>query len=95
MLRLTTAAARQITADFLGVDEEEVSDRQTSEVVRELTNMICGSVLSRLESSTAFQLAAPEIVPAGEEEDPAFSNIQLAMGLANGKLNVSVAIDTA
>ena len=90
MLRLTSAAARQIAADFLGIDEAEVSDLQTSEVVGELANMICGSLLSRMESATTFHLEAPRMVAPSEE--PGGNN--LAVELPNGRLIVKVAIET-
>lgn len=90
LLRLTTVAARQIAADFLGIDEPEVSDTQTSDVVRELANMICGSVLSRLESAATFRLAEPRIVPPSKEiaGNPAY--IHYAAELPNGRLIVSL-----
>ena len=90
LLRLTPVAARQIAADFLGIDEPEVSDTQTSDVVRELANMICGSVLSRLESAATFRLAEPRIVPPSKEiaGNPAY--IHYAAELPNGRLIVSL-----
>lgn len=61
-LRVTHGVARSIGADFLGESEEDLSERQIEEVIRELANMICGSVLSRVEGSTTFHLAEPSIV---------------------------------
>jgi len=89
-MRVTSAAARQIAADFLGVDEQEVSELRVAEVVCELANMICGSVLSRMESATAFHLSTPEIVAA--PESPATSPYSTVYGveLANGRLGVNV-----
>jgi hypothetical protein len=52
-----------VGAGFLGREEAEVSDGQAGEVVCELANMICGSVLSRLESEETFQITHPELVP--------------------------------
>ncbi len=89
LLRLTTAAARQIAADFLGIDEEEVSDTRISEVVRELANMICGSVLSRVESAATFQLGAPQIVPACQEIAGSLSNTRYCVQLSNGRLTLN------
>jgi CheY-specific phosphatase CheX len=89
LLRLTTAAARQIAADFLGLDEAEVSDRQTSEVIRELANMICGSVLSRVESAATFQLGAPRILLPCEEVAESLSNTRYCVQLFNGRLSVN------
>ena len=42
-----------------------ISERQACEVLCEMANMICGSVLSRLEPDAAFELLQPAIVPAG------------------------------
>jgi hypothetical protein len=55
--------ARVVGAGFLGREETEVSDSQAEEVVCELANMICGSVLSRLESKATFQITHPELAP--------------------------------
>jgi len=90
LLRLTAAAARQIAADFLGIEISEVSDLRTSEVVRELANMICGSVLSRAESAATFQLDAPRIVPPSEDITANLSNTRYCVQLAKGRLIVNV-----
>jgi CheY-specific phosphatase CheX len=55
--------ARMLGAGFLGREEVGVSDSQAEEVVCELANMICGSVLSRLESQGTFQITHPELTP--------------------------------
>lgn len=64
-VRVPPDSARRIAAGFLGLEEEEVSAAQTGEVVCELCNMLCGSVLSRLEKDSLFELSHPEIDLAG------------------------------
>jgi CheY-specific phosphatase CheX len=61
-LAVTASAARSVAADFLAAEEPDLSDQEIGEVVCELANMICGSVLSRVESSATFRLATPQIV---------------------------------
>jgi len=61
-LRMTATAARSVAADFLGEEELELSHQQIGDVLRELANMICGSVLSRVESDTTFRLGSPQLV---------------------------------
>lgn len=51
---------RQIAANFLGLDE--VSDAQVVEVVGELSNMLCGTVLSRFSNGSRFELQHPEMI---------------------------------
>ena len=63
-VRVPTVTARKFAASFLGQEEETLTELQTNEVVCELANMICGSVLSRLEQDTQFELSQP-MVEAG------------------------------
>jgi CheY-specific phosphatase CheX len=63
-LRTSCAAARSIAADFLGEEPDTLSARQVEEVICELANMICGAVLSRVESRAIFKLGSPRILQA-------------------------------
>jgi len=92
-LSVTEKAARQIAADFLGEDEPGLSSRKVQEVVCELANMICGSVLSRVESHTTFRLAAPRLLVAEPWNlDPESSDRRAVytIQLANGSLTATV-----
>jgi CheY-specific phosphatase CheX len=89
LLRLSSAAARQTAADFLGMDECRMSEIQITDVVRELANMICGSVLSRVESSATFRLAEPRIAPPPAEIVQCLSNTRYCVQLSNGRLTVN------
>ena len=64
-MRLAPMAAQCFAADFLGEDADLLSERQSEDVALELANMICGAVLSRLESSACFRLESPRIVLSG------------------------------
>ena len=87
-LRLTAAAARPIAADFLGEDQDAVSDGQIHEVACELANMICGSVLSRVESAATFRLAKPQIVSGAETAEAEPAAAIHAVEISNGNLTV-------
>jgi CheY-specific phosphatase CheX len=71
-VRLPVATARRIAASFLGEEEESLDAARAGEVVCELSNMLCGSVLSRLESEAAFELSHPQFDPQGSAwpDDP-------------------------
>ena len=94
LLRITLDAARQITADFLGLDDAEISDNQISEVVRELANMICGSVLSRVESSVTFQLGPPRVVRPSAEIIRSLAPTTYGVRLTNGRLRVNIGTES-
>ena len=61
-LRVDQAAARSIAAGFLGEEEDAISERQVSDVVCEMANVICGAALSRIEGAEEFRLGAPRMV---------------------------------
>lgn len=69
--RLELAVSRDIApvlaAGFLGKEEPELTQPEIEGVVCELANMLCGSVLSRLESQSLFQLGAPQMTQSDLE----------------------------
>ena len=60
-VRVAPETARRIATAFLGVEEESLSEQEIGEVVCELANMLCGSVLSRIESNARFDLSHPQL----------------------------------
>jgi len=89
---VSAEAARTVAAGFLGCEEEEVGDAQMIEVVSELANMICGSLLSRVESDTTFELLHPEPFQ-GVPGTGALAGARLFV-LDNGGLAVSVELES-
>jgi CheY-specific phosphatase CheX len=93
-LCLSEASAQLLAAGFLGEDEESLSPEQTGLVVCELANMLCGSLLSQLESQEHFDLAAPQLdgdaVPPPEQAPVATQSFELE----NGVLRVALYLDS-
>ena len=86
-LRVGVGAARTVAADFLGEDEGQLSDFQVGQVVGELANMICGSLLSRIESGTTFRLDSPKPLSAWKTAggDAVVHSLILAAGVLTGE----------
>lgn len=61
-LCLSDPGARVLAADFLGEDQETLADSAPGQVVCELANMICGTLVSNMESARIFDLDAPELI---------------------------------
>ncbi len=72
--------ARSLAADFLGIDAGEIESELIEQTVCELGNMICGSIVSRVESHSAFTLAPPRMEPAMSYAGPAPVRFQLDRG---------------
>lgn len=66
-LSASPEATVEMTANFLGMDSEPPPPAAEQEaVVKELANMICGAVLSRLENTDVLHLGAPEVLAAAD-----------------------------
>jgi CheY-specific phosphatase CheX len=86
-LRADKATARSIAADFLGDDESGVTDQQAGEMICELANMICGSVLSRTGCDATYSLSSPRLTPPAERAEPQDACVH-RMALTKGALTV-------
>ena len=87
---VSTEAAEILAADFLGGEEMESSD-PVGQVVCELANILCGSILSRTGSETVFQLSSPvrTVESAGDW------SIHESFALPGGSLTVNMQIQEA
>jgi len=65
-LLIPVAMAKEITANFLGLSEEEVNEAQESDTVKEALNMIGGHMLSLVDKPDGYQLGIPEIIAENE-----------------------------
>ncbi|MFZ0591844.1 MAG: chemotaxis protein CheX [Bryobacteraceae bacterium] len=63
-VRAPLQTARVLAESFLGAEPETITESQCVEVLGEMTNMICGNVLSRLAREERFALSHPEPEPA-------------------------------
>jgi CheY-specific phosphatase CheX len=93
-MRVARSAADAVAADFLGEDAESLADQQTTEVTLELANMICGAVLSRLESSASFRLGKPQIVDEDVGCQEEAGEIRHTVDTGRGTLTVAIRMDT-
>jgi hypothetical protein len=89
-MRLARLAANAFAADFLGEDPESLTVQQGTDVALELANMICGAVLSRIESSASFRLGAPRIAaPDAGHRGPA-EETRYTVETGSGTLTVAI-----
>lgn len=58
-MRLPVSTAEIVAGNFLGHSGGEITSAQVEEVICELSNMICGSFLSRFRKDAIFDLAHP------------------------------------
>ncbi len=93
-ITLDRDAAQSLAASFFG-DGEDGNCGDTGEcasVMAELANMVCGSMLSRLEKKAIFCLETPEAVPVGAEVR---GWIETNLVLGNGLLRLAFSLRAA
>ena len=72
-LLIPQAMAREITANFLGLEADEISGDQEQDTVKEALNMIGGHMFSLTEEPDNFKLGIPAIIPPQEADSGAYS----------------------
>jgi len=92
-MSLARPAAAMIAADFLGEDSPSLTDNQVEDVARELANMICGAVLSRIESSATFRLGAPDLVLGEDARCGAIQGTACAVETGSGILTARIVME--
>lgn len=93
-MRIARPAAVTIAADFLGEDAGSLSAQQSTDVTLELANMICGAVLSRIESSASFRLDTPQIVPDGAGQHVRDERTRYTVETGSGTLTAAIQMET-
>jgi CheY-specific phosphatase CheX len=93
-MRIARPAANAVAADFLGEELESLTDRQSTDVTLELANMICGAVLSRIESRAAFRLGSPEVVANDAVQRKSGEETRCTVETGSGPLTVAIQMKT-
>jgi CheY-specific phosphatase CheX len=93
LLGVSSQAADPIAASFLGLDPQELTAAQRSQVVQELANILCGAVLSRLWPESTLALAAPELTLW--EEWPGDGALHRCFTIPEGMVAISIRLEGA
>jgi CheY-specific phosphatase CheX len=89
-VRISEASARSLAAAFLGESEDSLTDTHVAQVVCELTNMLCGCIVSKSAAHGCFDLSAPELRETRTDaSDPV--HIQQSFAIDRGTITVSLA----
>jgi len=65
-LLIPIALAAEMTANFLGLSEDGVSDQQQADTIKEALNMIGGHMLSLFDEQGKYQLGIPALLAENE-----------------------------
>lgn len=88
-LSLDRAAAEELASNFFGGVGEGGPEEDSQSVMAELTNMVCGAMLSHLDKNSIFCLDAPKQLQPGEEVT---GEIVKDLTLENGLLRLAFSL---
>lgn len=88
LLALSPEAAAPIAAGFLGLDPEELTDALRRQVIEEMSNILCGAMLSRLWPESTLALAAPQSLVW--EQWPPGGTLHVCFQIPEGMVAVSL-----
>jgi CheY-specific phosphatase CheX len=83
-LSIEQKSAQSLAANFLGEESDDISSKEVHEVLGELANMFCGSVMSKVEGENKFVLSHPEeihVTPSASEGDILISKLDTDSGV--------------
>jgi|SRR5215472_481271 len=89
-LSVSPQAARAIAAGFLGLDAEELTETQPGQVILELTNILCGAVMSNLWPDSSLALDPPQLAVT-QGIQPGF--LHRCFQLPDGPVAISIRVE--
>jgi CheY-specific phosphatase CheX len=97
-LHLDYATAYSLASNFLGEDGGNLPHKEVGDVVGELANMLCGSVMSRVPSHRKFVLSPPmqlKLPPNLDREDRLIARLATDAGVITTWVVLEHGIETA
>jgi CheY-specific phosphatase CheX len=88
LLGVSVEAVDPIAASFLGLEPAELTDAQRGQVVQELSNILCGALLSQLWPESTLALSSPEL--AQWEDWPREGALHRCFTIPEGMLALSI-----
>jgi len=88
LLGVSPEAAGPIAASFLGLDLVELTGAQRGQVIQELSNILCGGMVSHLWPESKLTLASPELT--AWQEWPEEGTLHRCFAIPEGRLAISI-----
>ena len=92
LLCVSAEAVDPIAASFLGLDPPELTDTQRGQMVQELSNILCGAILSQLWPESTLALSSPELT--AWQDWPAEGTLHRCFATPEGMLAISIRLLT-
>jgi hypothetical protein len=86
----------EITANFLGIEEEEINEEQKKDTIKEALNIIGGHMFSLFDTEGAFRLGIPELIEENDLTEDKLGDLKgdvILIGTEENRLAVGIVIE--
>lgn len=94
VLLIPSQLLSELTADFMGLDADEISNVELAGTAKEMINMVAGNAFSKMADAASYQLGIPEFVEEASKRDSlaaaADSVVHLEVNTPHGSFYVVV-----
>jgi hypothetical protein len=94
-IEVSREGADWIAASFLAADEGSVPQHRVADVICELTNVVCGNIMSNIASVSGFSMLSPELIRGSTPEWPHAVRYEEYLQLERGWLTLRLGLASA
>jgi hypothetical protein len=94
-IEVSREGAQWIASSFLAVDDGSVPQHRVADVICELTNVVCGNIMSNIASESGFSMLSPEVIRGSTVEWPHAVRYQESFQLERGWLTLRLGLANA
>jgi hypothetical protein len=94
-IEVSREGAQWIASSFLAADDGSVPQHRVADVICELTNVVCGNVMSNIASESGFSMLSPEVIRGSTVEWPHAVRYEESLELERGWLILRLGLTSA
>jgi len=94
-VEVSREGAQWIASSFLAADDGAVPQHRVADVICELTNVVCGNVMSKIASEWGFSMLSPEVIRGPSSEWPYEIRYEESFQLERGWLTLRLGLASA
>ncbi len=94
-IEVSREGAQWIASSFLAADDGSVPQHRVADVICELTNVVCGNVMSNIASESGFSMLSPEVIRGSTAEWPHAVRYEESFQLERGWLTLRLGLASA
>jgi CheY-specific phosphatase CheX len=84
--------ANAMVQNMLGLKDDEITEQDTEDCLKEAVNMVCGNLFGKLDSTKVFNLSVPTYTRQPESLEMRETTHRMNFDSDNGKVGVIVAL---